>query len=173
MNDDIRRASIWAADFALRFPEVTSIYLVGSRATGRAKPESDYDVIVRVGEKGTLTSLETLTPNPVGGWLLPDDADALRFAPNEWPCDICVVFEPDQDADTLELFLRDAVVLWIESDTGSRFAAELVRLIREEDDLKKARERFLAIHSQQELELGSSVLNAWAEQLGLAGFRLI
>jgi predicted nucleotidyltransferase len=83
--DDLTRARRWAADFANRFPEVTEAYLVRSRVSGQAAPDSDYDVVLLIQDAGAL-SLSNFDTTPEGekawGWLLPDDADELRFAPD-------------------------------------------------------------------------------------------
>lgn len=112
MTDDVKRAAEWASDFAARFPEVDAVYLVGSRATGRATPDSDYDVILLVQRDSPLARRETLIDSPVGGWLMLDEAASLGFAPDGQECDLCIVVAEGVDADAVALFLKDAVPLW-------------------------------------------------------------
>lgn len=83
---------MWARTFAERFPEVIEVHLVGSRATGNATSESDYDFIVLVDGSGTLrlSEFETIPKNePAWGWLLPEDSARLLLGPTR--CDVMLV----------------------------------------------------------------------------------
>ena len=68
-----------------RFPEIEEAYLVGSRVTGEARAESDFDVILLVRDGGEL-DLSKFDSIPAfetaWGWLLPDEAAGLGFAPD-------------------------------------------------------------------------------------------
>ena len=63
---------------------------MGSRVTGRATPDSDYDVILLVRGDGALrlSNFETTPASEAAwGWLLPEDAAILAFAPDA-QCDV-------------------------------------------------------------------------------------
>jgi predicted nucleotidyltransferase len=93
-DDAVERARVWAERFAARFSEALEVWLVGSRAAGRAVADSDHDFIVLVDGTGTLlVSAYDTTPSweTAWGWLLPEDAAALRFTPAGVTCDLMLV----------------------------------------------------------------------------------
>lgn len=98
MTDEIRS---WAHRFAVEHPDVVELYLVGSRATGTARDDSDFDVVAIVtGDEGGLSALGT-------GWL--DRETAGPFAGELGRLDLCVLSKREFDAAELAMFTASAV----------------------------------------------------------------
>ena len=95
---------------------VLEVYLVGSRMTGRATADSDYDLILLVQGGGalSLSDFETIpSDEKAWGWLLSDDASRLCFAPDAH-CDIMLVHASSEEfrADGSFAFAGPHALLW-------------------------------------------------------------
>jgi predicted nucleotidyltransferase len=117
VNGDIERAQRWAAAFAERFPDLLEAHLVGSHVTGRAKPDSDYDIILVTSGHGALCLSDfEMTPSDekAWGWLLPQDAARLAFS-SEARCDVMLVDASSEEYRAVESLFFDSdshALLW-------------------------------------------------------------
>ena len=93
------------------YPSVSLVYLVGSRLTGDARADSDFDLIV-VGELRADWRLEML---PSGQWMAPDDAED-RFGsllPEvDYEADVFLFDDAETDLVSFTLFTHEARLVW-------------------------------------------------------------
>ena len=97
---DIRRARELAREVGATFPQVHSIFLVGSRAHGTPGPDEDFDLIAVVTDSSRRRGWRTAARPPYKGF--PTSLDGL---PVEW----CLLRASEADDDEE---MRGAVPLW-------------------------------------------------------------
>ena len=74
-----------------------SVFLFGSRATGRHRPSSDFDIIVVM--EGQFDDAEMA-------------AELLRLRPSSMPVDLVVIRREDMGRGDVRLLLRDSILLY-------------------------------------------------------------